>query len=35
MTTLNRSDAQQRADAIGVFNAELQRLENEQVLQLS
>lgn len=35
MTTLNRSDAQQRADAIGVFNAELQRLEDEQVLQLS
>ena len=35
MTTLNRSDAQQRADAIGVFNAELQRLENEQILQLS
>ena len=35
MPTLNRSDAQQRADAIGVFNAELQRLEDEQVLQLS
>ena len=35
MTSLNRRDAQQRADAIGVFNAELQRLENEQVLQLS
>ena len=35
MTTLNRSDAQQRADAIGVFNSELQRLEDEQVLQLS
>lgn len=35
MPSLNRSDAQQRADAIGVFNTELQRLEAEQVLQLS
>jgi len=35
MPTLNRSDAQQRADDIGVFNRELARLEAEQVLQLS
>jgi uncharacterized membrane protein len=35
MHTLNRSDAQQRADDIGVFNRELSRLESEQVLQLS
>jgi uncharacterized membrane protein len=35
MPTLNRTDAQQRADDIGVFNRELSRLETEQVLQLS
>ena len=35
MPTLNRSDAQQRADDIGVFNRELARLETEQVLQLT
>jgi uncharacterized membrane protein len=35
MPTLNRTDAQQRADEIGVFNRELARLEAEQVLQLS
>ncbi|MDP3815860.1 DUF2157 domain-containing protein [Pseudomonas sp.] len=35
MPTLNRSDAQQRADDIGVFNRELARLEAEQVLQLN
>jgi uncharacterized membrane protein len=35
MPTLNRTDAQQRADDIGVFNRELGRLEQEQVLQLS
>ncbi len=35
MPTLNRSDAQQRADDIGVFNRELARLEAEQVLLLS
>jgi uncharacterized membrane protein len=35
MPTLNRTDAQQRADDIGVFNRELNRLETEQVLQLS
>ncbi len=35
MSTLNRSEAQQRADDIGVFNRELARLEREQVLQLS
>lgn len=33
--TLSRSDAQQRADDIGVFNRELARLEAEQVLSLS
>jgi uncharacterized membrane protein len=35
MSSLNRSDAQQRADDIGVFNRELARLEAEQVLRLS
>jgi len=35
MLNLNRSDAQQRADDIGVFNRELSRLEAEQVLTLS
>lgn len=35
MPTLNRSDAQQRADDIGVFNRELARLETEQVVQFS
>jgi uncharacterized membrane protein len=35
MSATNRTDAQQRADAIGVFNRELNRLESEQVLQLS
>ena len=35
MPTLNRTDAQQRADDIGVFNRELNRLETEQVVQLS
>jgi hypothetical protein len=35
MSTLTRSNAQQRADDIGVFNRELARLEAEQVLQLS
>lgn len=34
MPALNRSEAQQRADDIGVFNRELSRLEAEQVLQL-
>ncbi len=35
MPNINRSDAQQRADDIGVFNRELARLEAEQVLSLS
>jgi uncharacterized membrane protein len=35
MPATNRTDAQQRADDIGVFNRELARLETEQVLQLS
>jgi uncharacterized membrane protein len=35
MPATNRSDAQQRADDIGVFNRELTRLESEQALQLS
>lgn len=35
MPHLNRSDAQQRADDMGVFNRELARLEAEQVLSLS
>ncbi|MBF7730667.1 DUF2157 domain-containing protein [Pseudomonas sp. N040] len=35
MPVSNRSDAQQRADDIGVFNRELDRLQAEQVLQLS
>ncbi len=35
MPNLNRSDAQQRADDIGIFNRELARLEAEQVLCLS
>jgi uncharacterized membrane protein len=35
MPTLNRSEAQQRADDIGVFNRELARLETAQVLQLN
>ena len=35
MPVLNRTDAQQRADEIGVFNRELARLEAEQVLQLT
>ena len=35
MPNINRSDAQQRADEIGVFNRELARLEAEQVLRLS
>lgn len=35
MPNMNRSDAQQRADDIGVFNRELARLEAEQVLSLS
>jgi uncharacterized membrane protein len=35
MSTLSRSDAQQRADDIDVFNRELARLQTEQVLQLS
>lgn len=35
MPSLNRSDAQQRADDIGVFNRELSRLEAEQVLSLT
>ena len=35
MSTINRSDAQQRADDMGVFNRELARLEAEQVLTLS
>ena len=34
MPAINRSEAQQRADDIGVFNRELARLESEQVLQL-
>ncbi|MCR4510064.1 DUF2157 domain-containing protein [Pseudomonas sp. 32.2.56] len=35
MPNINRNDAQQRADDIGVFNRELARLEAEQVLSLS
>ena len=35
MPVTNRTDAQQRADDIGVFNRELNRLETEQVVQLS
>ena len=35
MSALNRTDAQQRADEIAVFNRELARLEAAQVLQLS
>lgn len=35
MPPINRSDAQQRADDIGVFNRELARLHVEQVLRLS
>jgi uncharacterized membrane protein len=35
MPVTNRTDAQQRADDIGVFNRELYRLETEQVVQLS
>lgn len=35
MSNINRSDAQQRADDIGVFNRELARLEADQVLSLS
>lgn len=35
MPTLNRTDAQQRADDISVFNRELKRLETEQVLHLN
>lgn len=35
MPAINRSDAQQRADDISVFNRELKRLEAEQVLSLS
>lgn len=35
MPNINRSDAQQRADEIGVFNRELARLEAERVLSLS
>ena len=35
MSNINRSDAQQRADDIGVFNRELARLEAEQVLTLN
>ena len=35
MPTLNRTDAQQRADDIGVFNRELARLEAEQALLLT
>ncbi|WAC43995.1 DUF2157 domain-containing protein [Pseudomonas sp. SL4(2022)] len=35
MLNINRSDAQQRADEIGVFNRELARLEAEQVLSLN
>ena len=35
MPNINRSDAQLRADDIGVFNRELARLEAEQVLNLS
>lgn len=34
MTTFNRSDAQQRADAIRVFNEELERLESDGVVRL-
>jgi uncharacterized membrane protein len=34
MTTSNRSDAQQRADAIRVFQVELERLESAGVLRL-
>lgn len=34
MTTFNRSDAQQRADAIRVFNEELKRLESDGVVRL-
>jgi uncharacterized membrane protein len=34
MPALNRSEAQQRADDIGVFNRELSRLASEQVLLL-
>ena len=34
MSTLNRTEAQQRADDIAVFNRELARLEAEQVLSL-
>lgn len=35
MSAINRSDAQQRADEMAVFNRELARLEAAQVLQLS
>jgi uncharacterized membrane protein len=35
MATVNRSDAQQRADEIGIFNRELGRLEGEGVLHLT
>lgn len=35
MATLNRTDAQQRADEISTFNRELARLEEARVLQLS
>lgn len=35
MPGINRSDAQQRADEIAVFNRELARLDAEQVLQLN
>jgi hypothetical protein len=35
MATLNRTDAQQRADDISTFNRELARLEEARVLQLS
>ncbi|MDZ4336162.1 MAG: DUF2157 domain-containing protein, partial [Pseudomonas sp.] len=35
MPSINRRDAQQRADEIGVVNRELARLDAEQVLSLS
>ncbi|KRW61893.1 DUF2157 domain-containing protein [Pseudomonas sp. TTU2014-080ASC] len=35
MATVSRSDAQKRADEIGIFNRELGRLEGEGVLHLS
>ncbi|MCU1716990.1 DUF2157 domain-containing protein [Pseudomonas sp. 5P_3.1_Bac2] len=35
MPTLNRTDAQRRADEISIFNRELARLEEARVLQLS